>query len=418
MTLGNGDNHDDNIQDYIAADDEGEISVAEITPLEALSAVSTDLANGDGPDESPGIASVLAVEIPAQESSERETRRNLDDRRFQHTGIPISVPTATDENEALQERRAVPKHSDESDNEQFLVEGDQDLGGPSVHRSTTAGNDGDHERLSSDYPTLDTSLPGQFTHHSQLQTMADLLHRHQLEQSHQDMMPGVDDRRDLAVPLQTQPGEGSSSTLVHVGYVSQPAPGEHSIEAVPSRLKDASNPQENLLPLSSSPASAFIPPALRPPSTVLGKRKASSEIVEEAPLSGSESLLVDEETDECLGLADPTTQSGKKKRKSRARKPQELPPSKVIGQSLVQSTPVIMEVPPAPEPQIFKHESRRKWRRIDPYVAIMKVIMKERLKDGWTVMMNSIAEVTADGEQKDKRVGSRTPNRVEPSSSR
>ena len=39
--------------------------------------------------------------------------------------------------------------------------------------------------------------------------------------------------------------------------------------------------------------------------------------------------------------------------------------------------------------------------------------MKERLKDGWPVMLNSIAEVTGDGEQKDIRVSPRMLNRID-----
>jgi hypothetical protein len=408
MTLEDDDNHDDDLQDYIADHDEGEIPVAVISAPEALSADSDDLASGDGPNETPRITLALAAENFAQASRERDSRRSLDDRRFQHTGIPIFAPTATDQSEALQERRAAPKHSNEADAEHYVVEGDRNVDDTRMHRSARAENEGNQSTMSSDYPMLDTSSPGQFTHHSQLQTMADLFHRHQLEQVRQDIVRGADDDRDLAAPLQTQPGEGSSSTPVHVGSVNRSATGEHSVEAVPPALEDASEAKENLSLLSSHPAPAIIPPALRPPSTVLGKRKASSELVEEAALPGSESHRLDEEIDECLGLAGLITPSGKKKRRSRARKPQELPPSKVIGQPPLQSPPVILEVPPDPEPQNFKHEAQRKWRRIDPYVAMMKVIMKERLKDGWAVMMNSIAEVAADGEQKDMRVSLRT----------
>ena len=396
MTPVAANNHGEDLQDYLAADDEGEIFVAKTPAPEALSADSNGVASETVQDETPEITLALAAENSAQASP-----------TFQPTGFPIFARTTTAKNEVLQEKRAATDHSDESVTDHYVAEGDRDLGELSVHRSETAENDVEQ---TTDYPMLDMPSSGQLSHNSQLQTMADLFHRHQLEQARQDVVRGADDGRDRAAPLQTQPAEGTSSTIVHVGDVNQSAPEVHGVDAVAPGLKDASR---KLSLLSSHPAPATIPSALPPPSMILGKRKASSDLVEEAALSGPERHRLDEEIDECLGLDDLTTPSGKKKRRSRARKPQALPPSKVIGQALAQSPPVTSEGSPAPEPQIFKRETLRKWRRIDPYVAMMKVIMKERLKDGWPVMLNSIAEVTGDGEQKDIRVSPRMLNRID-----
>jgi hypothetical protein len=54
-----------------------------------------------------------------------------------------------------------------------------------------------------------------------------------------------------------------------------------------------------------------------------------------------------------------------------------------------------------------KCESRRRWKSLEPYVTMMKMLLKTTMGDGWQIMADVLAKVSPAEEQKDIRVRAR-----------
>jgi len=248
----------------------------------------------------------------------------------------------------------------------------------------------------------DDMLPNRMTSASQLQTMADLLHRHQMKQIERcrrledlkalDIQNSTSSHGDDAEKVSDENRDGNDdSTLLHP---EKPMSG-------PSASQGAGS---GSLPDDTAPGS---PEQLNGPSTssssVLGKRKDRPE----SPTSDySRSSAQRASAGEALAELDtageesaPSDIDGKRRRRARKRKPlQEAMPKPGTSRSG-------KGVAASPQAQRLKRESRRRWVSLEPYVTMMMMLLKTLMGSGWQVLVDSVAKVSPPHEQKDTRVG-------------
>jgi hypothetical protein len=275
----------------------------------------------------------------------------------------------------------------------------------SVRRTLSADPEGIH--------IIDDTSPSRTTPASQLQTMAELLHRHQMEQMEKNKR--LEELGDISMRSSSQESARDRiDTAQAADLVSDRSitlQDQEEAQAGPSTADEFMTGGHPLTIVAASPKSGE--EAKHPSATVLGKRKERSH---SSSISGSAEILlaghlapdgsVDLPRDEADNLAHdetgegsiPLDNDGKRRRQGRKRKP----PAESIAKASKGRR--ISRVPATLPAQRLKCESRRRWKSLEPYVTMMKMLLKTTMGDGWQIMADVLAKVSPAEEQKDIRV--------------
>lgn len=403
------DTHEADMQRYLAADnDDDEVLLdPQIRELESAQVAEMESRLASGPSSY----------VEAQHGAEKDFSERDSASHMRPTGYRVPAPSQLfDHNNDTQvaEGAKVVMPQLESGSVQEtpkISQSDESWSAPTNGTSRSADQGRDDGKA-------DTSLPGtptpdqedliigncpsssSMTPTSQLQTMADLLHRHQMKQIERSR------RSDASDEVALQPSEQDLTQEKTTDHVQNETAEPAAVHMPESSTAGPSSPG------SKSPNATVIPVSGSSTETgdlthtVLGKRKDrpySTSIPDEEANSTSMSGVTSDPDGLGVG-SNPVDDNGKKRRAARKRKPVAESSSKSSGSKAGKPPP------PVPQAQRLKRESRRRWTSLEPYITLMMMLLRTLLgQQGWLVLVEGVAKVSPPDEQKDLGVCSAWP---------
>jgi hypothetical protein len=271
---------------------------------------------------------------------------------------------------------------------------------------------------------LRETVNSESTEARELQSMADLLRQHQLEELEQATKERANDwpsEHDVGSPSTQQP-----EAISDVSREEETEALEETDVVKDEEGKSNEEIRETTALLSSYPEESMNVDGSNMSSKVLGKRKAVDEEVDELESSRGTSLekstsRMQLAADGSSGEIDPRQSidylnndhpgtakeiEDRKKRRKRKKKPIDQPATSPVPDTVPAGSRPVKAINQHMETLQFKRHGQRRWMSLKPYTAMMGVILKTLLTDRWSIIAASIARITAPGEEKDIRVSS------------